>query len=121
PRPAATPPQPRFTRRTPRGPRHGGLPRPQRYRARLQRREAMAGPGHPLRQTRFDLPSRSRAPRDRPVTRTPRLTSFQDLAQAEMRRCPETHSTRRLAMPKAVTLIRSNALSDAAEYAYAAT
>lgn len=47
--------------------------------------------------------------------------SFQDLAQAELRRCPETHSTRRLAMPKAVTLIRSNALSDAAEYAYAAT
>lgn len=55
-------------------------PRPQRHRAWLQRREAMARTGHPLRQTRPDLPSRSRPPRDQPVAQPPRLTRFRDIA-----------------------------------------
>lgn len=79
-RPAATPPRPWFTRRPTRRPRHGGLPRPQRHRAWLQRREAMARPGHSLRQTRPDLPSRSRPPRDQPVAQPPRFTRFRDIA-----------------------------------------
>src|SRR5699024_927868 len=70
-RPAATPPQPRLTRRTPRGLRHGGLPRPQRHRTRLQRREAIARPGHPLRQTRPHLPRRNRPPRHHPLAPPP--------------------------------------------------
>lgn len=40
--------------------RPSGLQGPQGYRAKLQHRQAMAGPGHPLRQTGHRLPWRSR-------------------------------------------------------------
>src|SRR5699024_7903850 len=73
PQPAAAPSQSRVTGRPTGQPRRRGLPRPQRHRTRLQRRETVAWPGHPLRQTRPDLPRRSRPPRHRPVAQPPAL------------------------------------------------
>lgn len=57
-RPDRTPQTTRLRRRPATGLRQRGLQRPQRRRSELQHLQAMARPGHPLRQTRTHLPRR---------------------------------------------------------------
>ncbi len=70
-RPDPQPGTTRLTRRTPTRLRRRGLPRPQRRRTLLQHRQAVARPGHPLRQARHRLPRRRRPPRHHHLAQAP--------------------------------------------------